>query len=501
MSYKFDDYSEVPLATPVEEIPTKVERVRKSFQEGNTRAVEKRLDLLRDLYYGLKDNTDILKKAIEKDLHRSPYETQALELDGVFAEIDLALNKLESWAKEKSAGWSGLKFMTTSPKTVKIPLGTVLIIAPWNYPLFLSITPIASAIAAGNTVVFKPSEIIPNTAQAVTKMLEKCLPSSVLQVVNGAIPETTALLEQKFDKILVTASGKVGRIVAQAAAKHSTPTILELGGKSPALVSASANIPITAKRLVWGKFVNAGQTCVAPDYLLVESSVRDQLVTEMINAIKEFYPNLSKEQRDYAHIPSERLFDRLAGLINNTQGKIVHGGNVDRQSLYIEPTIVTDIKADDVLMEDEIFGPILPIITVDNIYKDGVPFITGHHDTPLAMYVFTANKSEADSILYMVRSGGAIVNDTLLHVGMKTVPFGGVGTSGYGAYHGRSGFDAFSHERAVLRQPFWVDFLLKVRYPPYSHRKAAMMGRLSKRSEWYPRTGRVRKPLWRKFSL
>lgn len=496
---KFIKYSEVALTTPDDEILQKVERVKKGYRSKKTLPISYRMEQLRNLYYGLKDNSDVLKEALQKDLHRHPNETEALEMHGVYAEIDLALNKLPKWAKEDGSGWGGLKFIASNTKVAKIPRGTVLLISPWNYPFFVGLVPIVNAIAAGNTMVWKPTEVITHTTQALTKLIENYMDPDLIQVVNGEIPQTTLLLEQKFDKILVTGSGRVGRVVAQAAAKHITPVVLELGGKSPALIAKDADIVSTAKRLVWGKFVNAGQTCVAPDYLLVESSIKDRLVEEMKKTIQEFYPHLSKDDGQFAHIPNERLFDRLAGLISETQGKIVFGGDSDKESLYIGPTVVTNVTAQDPLMQDELFGPILPIVTVEDISTEGVDFVIDNHDTPLALYIFTKNKGVANSILDRTRSGGAIVNDTILHVGMNNVPFGGIGEAGYGAYHGKDGFEAFSHRRTVVRQPLWAESLLKVRYPPYTNSKAKQLNLLSSPSEWYPRTGPVSKPLWRRL--
>lgn len=502
---KITDYSDVPLITPDEEILQKVERVKQTYNSGKTLPVQYRLQQLRNLYYGLKDNQELLKDAVKEDLHRYPHETEALEMQGVFAEIDLALNKLPSWIKEESTGWSGLKFFTAKTTVSKIPYGTVLLISPWNYPFFVGLVPIVNAIAAGNTIIWKPTEIISNTTQALTKMIENYMDPELIQVVNGEIPQTTLLLEQKFDKILVTGSGRVGKVVAQAAAKYITPVILELGGKSPALVGKNCgeNITTAAKRIVWGKLVNAGQTCVAPDYLLVEEEVKDQLVEEIKKAINLFYPNLGKDDGQFAHIPNEKLYDRLNSLICDTNGKVVFGGGDanDRESLYISPTIVTNVQSDDPLMQEELFGPILPIVTVKNIANEGVQYINENHSTPLALYIFSNDKNESNKILEHTRSGGAIVNDTLLHVGMNTVPFGGIGESGYGAYHGKEGFEAFSHRRALVRQPYWAESLLKVRYPPYTESKAKQLKMISVPGDnpWYGRTGEVSKPLWRKL--
>lgn len=490
---KLTEYTDVPLNTSNEDIDRKIELTRKGYQSQKTLPIENRLDQLRNLYYAVHENADLLKDAIYKDLHRSPHETDGLELQGVYSEIDICINNLPDWAKDEKVSPGSLKFLTTHPVVSKIPYGNVLIISPWNYPYFLSFVPIANALAAGNTVVFKPTEVTPHTSQAITKVLESALDPEIVQVVNGAIPETSYLLEQQFDKIMVTGSTKIGKIVAQAAAKHGTPCILELGGKSPVFVGKSANLKVSAERIVWGKFVNAGQTCVAPDYIMIDPSVKEEFLDHVKNAVEQFYPQINADCPDFAHIPNERLYDRLDGMLESTKGKIVVGGDRDRSKLFVSPTVVDSISPDDPLMEDELFSPILPVLSVPNIAKDGVDFMVKNHDTPLALYVFTNDNKEADSILSCTRSGGAVVNDVLLHVGMSTVPFGGIGTSGYGAYHGKSGFDAFSHQRAVLRQPFWADFLLKLRYPPYTAKKAKAMARSSEPRPWYGRTGPVKR--------
>jgi aldehyde dehydrogenase (NAD+) len=489
---KLTGYSDVPLNTSNEEIDRKVEIVRKGYRSDKTLSIDYRLDQLRNLYFAVQENAEMLKEAFYKDMHRSPYETESLELHGIYAEIDLAINKLPEWAADEKVS-GGTKFMTANPKLTKIPFGNVLIISPWNYPFFLAFVPIANAIAAGNTVVFKPTEVIPNSTQAVTKILESALDPEVCQVVNGAVPETSYLLEKQFDKIMVTGSCRLGKIVAQAAAKYTTPCILELGGKSPVFVGKSANLKVSADRIVWGKLVNAGQTCVAPDYVLIDKAVKDEFLKHVKNAIDRFYPQLNADSPDYAHIPNERLFDRLDGLLADTKGKIIVGGERDKSRLYISPTIVDNVKADDPLMEDELFSPILPIVPVDDIVEEGIDFVRTYHDTPLALYVFSNNKKEADSIIRRTRSGGAIINDVLLHVGTNNLPFGGIGKSGHGAYHGKAGFDAFSHQRALLNQPFWADMIMKLRYPPYTPAKANMMANTSVPKPWYKRTGSVRR--------
>jgi aldehyde dehydrogenase (NAD+) len=474
-------------------------RVKNAFQSGKTLDIDYRLTQVRNLYYGILDNADMLKDALNQDFHRNREETEFLELQGIYGEIDLVMNELPKWVKEESAG-GDIRVMTARPVIQRQPYGTVLIVSPWNYPYLLSVAPIISAIAAGNTIIFKPTEVAPNSTQALTKVLQSCLDPDLLQVVTGGVPEATLVLQQKFDKILFTGSTAVGRITAQAAAKHLTPVCLELGGKSPVLVSKSANIPLAARRVAWGKFVNAGQTCVAPDYVLVEPQVKDEFIRELKKAIETFYPNLSPDQKDFAHISSDRMYNRLDNIVKTTNGKVEFQlGTPDAKSRFMPPTVVSDVKPTDSLMKDELFGPLLPVLTVNDIKADGVPFVRDNHDTPLALYVFSSDSKEANYILNHTRSGGAIVNDTILHVGVSEAPFGGIGESGMGQYHGKWGFYEFSHVRTVLRQPWIAEKLIGLRYPPYSPKKVKLLGKLAGAHVWYTRNGPVRRSWLRRI--
>ncbi|ANB11780.1 Hfd1p [Sugiyamaella lignohabitans] len=497
----FTSFEDVPMNTSQEQILEKHKLITDTFLSNKTIPLDYRLEQIRNIYWAILDNVEFLKDALYKDFYRPHDETEILELHGVFAELDSIMNHLPQWAKDEPIS-GGLKSMSSHPVVKRQPYGTVLIISPWNYPYFLAVNPIATAIAAGNTVIWKPTEIAPNSSRALTKVLQHAIDPSIFQVVNGAIDESTSLLNLRFDKIMLTGSTTVGKIVASAAAKNLTPTLLELGGKSPVLVDRDLkDYKTVAKRIAWGKFVNAGQTCVAPDYILVDAKVEHKFIAALKDAIAELYPNLNKDTPDYCHIVSDRMYNRLSSLVDTTEGNVeFQHGVPDEKTRFLPPTIVSGVKPTDSLMKDELFGPLLPIIAVNDISSEGVDFIVENHDHPLALYVFTADQKKADSILARTRSGGAIWNDTIIHVGVTEAPFGGIGESGSGAYHGKYGFDEFSHKRTILKQPFYVEFLLKLRYPPYTKGNVKKLTKLSySKNPWYSRDGPVRRSLIRRI--
>jgi aldehyde dehydrogenase (NAD+) len=345
------------------------------------------------------------------------------------------------------------------------PLGVALVIAPWNYPIQLLVEPIAAAVAAGNCVVGKPSELAPACSAALARLFPHYVDSDAVTIVEGGVDETTALLAQRWDHIFFTGSTAVGRVVAEAAAKHLTPTTLELGGKSPTYVHTSANLDVAARRIAWGKFLNAGQTCIAPDYVLVDREIRDALVDRLAAQINEFYGSDPQQSSSYGRIVNVRHVDRLATLLADGAGAgtIVHGGRVERTDRFVSPTIMVDPALDSRVMNEEIFGPILPVLAVDGP-EAATAFISAR-PKPLALYVFAEDGDQVDALLQRTTSGGVCVNQTLMHLLPPDLPFGGVGASGMGAYHGKTGFDAFSHHKSVLRKPTRPD--LKVLYPPY----------------------------------
>lgn len=454
-------------------IVEQLERVRRGFHEGAVRAIGDRETQLRQLRRFLVEREDDLTAALRADLGKSALEAYTTEIGFTVNEIDLALDELHGWTKQRRAKLP-FHLKPGAARIVQEPLGTVLIIAPWNYPLQLLLAPLVPALAAGNTAVLKPSEIAPATADAVARLLPDYLDSRVVQVVTGGVPETTKLLEERFDHIFYTGNGTVGRIVMRAAAEHLTPVTLELGGKSPAIVAADARIDVTARRIAWGKWINAGQTCVAPDYVLVEESVASQLLTALGEAITAFYGDDPASSPDYGRIVSDRHFERLTGLLEADRGTVAIGGRADRTERYLAPTVVTDVDVDGPLMREEIFGPILPVIPVASVGA-AIEFVNSR-PRPLALYVFTEQDATADRVIGHTSSGGVTVNHTLLHLAVADLPFGGVGESGMGSYHGAHGFDVFSHAKPVLHRHTWPD--PSVAYPPYGGLKEKLLRKL-----------------------
>ncbi|GMM38462.1 hexadecenal dehydrogenase [Saccharomycopsis crataegensis] len=458
--------------TDISSIPNIVSSLNQSFHTRALDSIDLRIKILTDLYNAIRSHSEELCEALYKDFHRSKFETATHEISPTLAELQHVISNIKKWAKPKSGPYApALPFLTMGKKLERIPLGVVLIISAFNYPLFLSISPVVGAIAAGNCVVFKPSEITPHFSTVLTKLLESTVSPDYLRVVNGAIPETTSLLEQKFDKILYTGSGRVGKIVSQAAARHLTPVVLELGGKSPAIISKSlsnSELKIAIKRIIWAKFANAGQICVTVDYLLIDEVVYDEAIKCIQETVKEFFSKLDSSSEGYTHIASQRGYDRLVSLMGSTKGDILVGGVTDETKRFIYPTIYTGITWDDSLMEDEIFGPLLPIIKFSDI-NHTISDIISNHDTPLAAYIFSQDSSEINLMQTRVRSGGLFINDCMIHVGNIAAPFGGIGKSGHGTYHGESSFKTFSHERMVLRNQYWSEKLYESRYPPYKN--------------------------------
>ncbi|PFA70697.1 aldehyde dehydrogenase family protein [Bacillus sp. AFS015802] len=417
------------------------------FRTGKTKDTSFRFENLTKLKELIQSHEQDIIKAVKEDLNKPEIEAKRAEIGLVLGEIDFTMENLAGWASSKEVRTpvthEGAKSFI-HPE----PYGSVLVIAPWNYPFQLAVAPLVGAIAAGNTAVLKPSELTPHTSRLLAKMINDHFPEEYLRVVEGEVETSTALLKQNFDYIFFTGSTGVGKIVAEAAAKHLTPVTLELGGKSPTIVNSDADIAEAAKRIVRGKFANAGQTCVAPDYVLVHREVKDELLAKMKEAIKASYGDNIVHNPDFGHIVSERHFDRLISFLDN--GRIVTGGGSDRSHLVIEPTILDSISWDDPIMKDEIFGPILPVIeyedtseVIDEIVK---------RPKPLALYLFSENETFQDDILTNISFGGGAINDTINHMTSHYLPFGGVGDSGMGAYHGKASFDTFSHFKSILKR-------------------------------------------------
>lgn len=421
---------------------------RTYFRTGETKSVAFRINTLNTLKSLVQKHEQDILDAVKQDLNKSELEAKRAEVGLVIGEIDFMVENLEEWAATKEvptpASHEGAKSFI-QPE----PYGSALVIAPWNYPFQLAVTPLVGAIAGGNTAVLKPSELTPKTSALLSTLINDNFPEEYLHVVEGEVETSTALLKEDFDYIFFTGSTGVGKIVAEAAAKHLTPTTLELGGKSPTIVHEDANLDEAAQRIARGKFANAGQTCVAPDYLLVHSSVKDELMSKFKEVITASYGENIVENPNFGHVVSERHFDRLVGFLDN--GSIVTGGKHDRNNLIIEPTILDNISWDDSVMQDEIFGPILPVMTYDSLDEIIEPIVK--RPKPLALYLFSDDEAVQDEILSTISFGGGSINDTINHMTSHYLPFGGVGDSGMGAYHGKASFDTFTHFKSVLKRP------------------------------------------------
>ncbi|CEH18328.1 aldehyde dehydrogenase [Ceraceosorus bombacis] len=459
--------------TPIDTIAGINAELRKNFLTGKTRSLEYRKAQLKQLYFLLNDNAEEIAKAINKDLGRASFETNMAEILGTSNEIVEAVHNVGKWSKTEKP-WSGVAWAFHSPSIRKEPKGTVLVLGAWNYPVSVQIGPVIGALAAGCTVVLKPSEVAPHSAKLFAELWPKYLDPESSRIVNGAIPETTALLDSRWEHIFYTGNGTVGRIVAEKAAKWLCPTTLELGGKSPVWIDDSADLKIAAHRVLWGKAVNAGQTCIAPDYILCTKATQDKLAVQFQKAAEEFWPKSKGgviKSDDYGRVINVGHWKRLNQMVGGTKGRIVLGGEGDESSKFFAPTIVADCKSDDPLMSGEIFGPVLPILPVANL-DEAIRFINSR-DQPLALYTFGGAKS-TKKLFEETRSGAAVQGDTLLHFAVGTLPFGGTGPSGYGMYHGKGNFDTFTHTRASLDAPSSgvlgkvVEAIMAMRYPPYT---------------------------------
>ena len=449
-----------PSSAPDAEVIAKT--LRTTFESGRTRPLAWRKEQLAGLRRMLDDGEAELVAALHQDLRRPTVEAFAADIGHARAEVRHLHSHVAAWVRPKKVGVP----LTVAPARAWVqpePLGVALVIAPWNYPIQLLVEPMAAALAAGNCVVAKPSELAPACSAALARLIPRYVDPDAVVVVEGGVDETTALLEQRWDHICFTGSTTVGRIVAQAAAKHLTPTLLELGGKSPTYVHASADLDVAARRITWGKFLNVGQTCIAPDYVLADRQIRDQLVDKLVANVHAFYGSDPKSSDSLGRIVSDRHVQRLQGLLQQGVGTVVTGGEVDAAERYVAPTIAVDPAPESPVMQEEIFGPILPVLAVDG--PDEAKAFISARPKPLALYVFAQQDDVVASIVDDVSSGGICVNQTLMHVLPPDLPFGGVGDSGMGAYHGKRGFDSFSHHKSVLRKPTKPD--LKLLYPPY----------------------------------
>jgi aldehyde dehydrogenase (NAD+) len=441
------------------------------FDTNTTKDMKFRINQLKHLKTILINNENILFEAIYKDLGKSEAETILTELLPIYAEIDTAIKKVKKWNKRERVKTNLANFPASS-YIIKEPLGCCLVISTWNYPYNLSLIPAIAAIAAGNTVILKPSELSPNTSNIMAKIINKEFPKNFFFVIEGGVEETTELISLKFNKIFYTGSSNVGKIIARAAANNLTPITLELGGKSPAIIDASCDIKISAQRLIWAKFLNAGQTCVAPDYLLIDKKIEIEFLDEIKKNINKYYKSYSSSVENYTRIINERHFDRIVNLID--KDKIFIGGTYSKEDLFISPTILRNIKWDDDIMQEEIFGPLLPIISYNSI--DEVIKEIKKKDKPLALYIFSKNKQIVNKVIKEISFGGGCVNDSLMHISNDNLPFGGIGNSGMGRYHGEYGFKEFSNLKSILHKSFLFESSLK--YFPYRKKNFNIMKKL-----------------------
>ena len=442
------------------EISDIVNRQRAFFRSGSTKDVSFRLDRLARLKRLLKDNESLFMEALESDFQKPGFETYGTELGQVYEELNLCRKKLKKWARPDKV--SGSMFNFPSRNFIHYqPYGTVLVIGTWNYPIKLTFHPAISAIAAGNTVILKPSELAGQTSSLMAQLIDGAFDPGFFTVVEGAGDVGQQLLEQPLDYIFFTGSAPVGKSVMKAASEQLVPVTLELGGKSPVIVDETADLAVSARRIVWGKFMNAGQTCVAPDYLYVQSAVKDTLVGKMKGAIRSFYGPDPSDSPDYPRIINERNFLRLTRLLE--QGTVIAGGQTDPDGRYIAPTIIDNVTWNHPVMEEEIFGPILPILTFDEM--DEVINEINARPIPLSLYLFSERSSHQQKVIKEIEFGGGCINDTLVHLGNLNLPFGGKGRSGMGNYYGKFGFDTFSQKKSILKKPTWLD--IPLRYPPY----------------------------------
>lgn len=439
------------------------------FKTHKTRNIKFRKMYLEKLKELIIQNEDLLYTAIEKDFGKSKFDTFTTEISFVLKDIDYYLKNLNTLSKPKKVS-TNLANQIGKSRIHPEPLGCILVIGAWNYPYQLSLSPLVAALAAGNCCILKPSEIAENTMQAMSKIINGNFPPEYLYVYEGGVDETTGLLKLKFDKIFFTGSTKIGKIIYKAAAEHLTPVTLELGGKSPAIITKDANLEVAAKRIVWGKFLNAGQTCVAPDYLLIEESVQEQFLEMLRKYIKEF--KYEPDSQQYTRIINLKNFQRLVQLIQ--KDKIYFGGHYNEERLYIEPTILTNVNWHDDIMQEEIFGPILPIISFTSFNQTLLSI--ADLEKPLAAYLFTENSEEKEAFTQKISFGGGCINDVVMHLSNDNLPFGGVGNSGIGNYHGRYGFETFSHQKSILEKANWGE--PNIKYPPYTEKKLSWIKRL-----------------------
>lgn len=441
-------------------IPQIIKEQKKFFASQATKNIDFRITQLNKLYAAIEKNETAILNALKADLYKPNFEAYATEIGIVLAEIKHAIKNVNSWAKPKKVS-TKLFHLKGSSHIYSDPYGVVLNIAPWNYPFQLAFSPLVGIMAAGNCCIIKPSELAPNTSKIIHQIISETFDSHYLAVIEGNVTVSEELLKHKFDYLIFTGGTEIGRIVYQAAAKHLTPVTLELGGKSPTIVDKDTDLIKTVKRIAWGKLINAGQTCIAPDYVFVHADIKDQFVEELKKTIVSFYTKNPLKSNDYGRIINEKHTQRLANLLQNTN--IIFGGEIAINQKYIAPTLIDNPDDSLPIMQEEIFGPLLPIKTYTHI-NDVITYIN-ERPKPLALYVFSNNAQLCEKVLQETSSGGGCVNDVAWHISIDTMPFGGVGDSGMGAYHGKFSFHTFSHQKSIFKRSFFID--LPLRYAPY----------------------------------
>lgn len=445
-----------------------VQKQRTYFYNGRTQDIQGRIQALNRLEKVILKYEPKLLEALKTDLGKSNMEAYMCEIGLTLSELRYVRKHIRRWSRNRTV-WTPLAQFHAKSFTVQEPYGVVLIMSPWNYPVLLTLEPLIGALAAGNCCVVKPSAYSPKTSEVMAQMFGECFEESYVAVVQGGRAENTSLLEQKFDYIFFTGGVQVGKLVMEKASSHLTPVTLELGGKSPCVIDHTANLKLAAKRLVFGKYLNLGQTCVAPDYVLVEKAVKEKLITCIVQEIKGQFGEHPIQNPDYGKIINQKHFERLLGLID--QEKLVCGGESDSDTLKIAPTVLADVAPEDAVMQEEIFGPILPILTVDSL-EEAYHFVKSRPH-PLAFYLFTSDPSVEKRFLKEVPFGGGCVNDTIIHLATSEMGFGGVGNSGMGSYHGKKSFMTFSHEKSIVKKYTWMD--MPLRYQPYNKWKERLV--------------------------
>ncbi|KAL8581229.1 hypothetical protein ACOMHN_038329 [Nucella lapillus] len=443
-----------------------ISAMRDVFRTGRTRNYEWRRNQLNGLLKMIEENESKLCEVLYQDLHKHKMESMVMELNMCRADVVTALDNLSDWTKPQMVQ-KGLLYKMDTAYIRNEPLGVTLVLGAWNYPVQLNLLPLIGAVAAGNCCILKPSEMAEKTAHLLEELLPKYVDQDCIKVVNGGVPETTALLAERFDFIFYTGSSTVGRIIMAAAAKYLTPVVLELGGKSPVYVDSGVDLSVVARRLMWGKFCNAGQTCVAPDYVMCTADIQEKLLVKLKELIPEFYTENPKTSDSYGRIINTRHFKRVQKLMEGAT--VAVGGEMDEAENYIAPTVLRDCKLSDPIMQEEVFGPLLPIVPVRDHLEAAERIADG--EKPLAMYIFSNNSNVVRVLKENTSSGAFLVNDTMVHGGLCTLPFGGVGNSGMGSYHGKFTFDAFSHQRACLEKSLALESVNSLRYPPYTEKK------------------------------